>query len=123
MGYWGLLLANGLLHTSGGVAQGAYNTGLWSSVILFVPLSVWVIYACAIRGPYSGKVVGAAFAAGALTHVLLFMGYGLYKNEVIGNTGLLVFAAVVGFMPIILAALASRFFKPELLRPRGPLAA
>ena len=113
----GLLLANGLLHTSGGVAQGAYNTGLWTAAFLFVPLSVWVIYACAIRGPVSGKVVGVAFAAGALTHVLLFIGYGLFKGGVIGNAGLLVYAAVIGFTPIILAAIASRFFKPELLRP------
>ena len=45
------------------------------------------------------------------------MGYGLYKNGVMGNAGLLVFAAVIGCTPIILAALASRFFKPELLRP------
>ena len=117
MGYWGLLLANGLLHTSGGVAQGAYNTGLWSSVILFVPLSLWVIYACAIGGPYSGKVVGMAFAAGSLTHVLLFIGYGFFKNGAIGSTGLLGYAVVIGFTPIILAALGSRFFKPELLRP------
>ena len=117
MGYWGLLLANGLLHTSGGVAQGAYNTGLLTAAFLFVPLSVWVIYACAIRGPVSGKVVGVAFAAGALTHVLLFIGYGLFKAGVIGNAGLLVYAAVIGFTPIILAAIASRFFKPELLRP------
>jgi hypothetical protein len=36
---------------------------------------------------------------------------------VIGNKGLLLFAAVIGFAPIILAALASRFFKPESLRP------
>ena len=117
LSFWGLLLANGLLHTAGGVVAGAYNTGLWSSVILFVPLSVWVIYASTIRGPYSGKVVGAAFGAGAVTHVLLFMGYGFYKNGVIGNAGLLVFAAVIGFAPIILAAIASRFFNPELLRP------
>ena len=82
---------------------------------MFIPLSLWVIYACAIRGPYSGKVVGVAFAAGALTHVLLFMGYGLFKAGVIGNAGLLVYAAVIGFTPIILAALASRFFKPELM--------
>jgi hypothetical protein len=41
----------------------------------------------------------------------------LYKNGVIGNAGLLVFAAVIGLAPIILAAIASRFFKPELLRP------
>ena len=58
-----------------------------------------------------------AFGAGAVTHVLLFMGYGFYKNGGVGNAGLLVFAAVIGFTPIILAALASRFFKPELLRP------
>ena len=60
LSFWGLLLANGLLHTTGGVVQGAYNTGLRSAAILFVPLSVWVIYACVIRGPYSGKVVGVA---------------------------------------------------------------
>jgi Protein of unknown function with HXXEE motif len=117
LSYWGLLLANGLLHTAGGIAQGAYNTGLWTAAILFVPLSLWVIYACAIRGPYNGKVVGVAFAAGALTHVLLFIGYGLFKSGVIGGNGLLVYAAVIGFTPIILAALASRFFKPQLLRP------
>ena len=42
-------------------------------------------HACAIRGPYKGKVVGVAFAAGALTHVLLFLGYGLFKSDVIGS--------------------------------------
>ena len=67
--------------------------------------------------PYSGKVVGVAFAAGALTHVLLFLGYGFFKSGVIGSAGLLVYAAVIGFAPIILAAIASRFFKPELLSP------
>ena len=101
----------------GASLQGEYNTGLWSSVFLFIPLSVWVIYACAIRGPYSGKVVGVAFVAGAITHVLLFVGYGLYKAGMIGNAGLLAYAGVIGFTPLILAAIASRFFKPELLRP------
>ena len=76
-----------------------------------------VIYACAIGGPYNGKVVGVAFAAGALTHVLLFLGFGFFKYGVIGSAGLLVYAAVIGFTPIILAALGSRFFKLESLRP------
>jgi len=90
---------------------------LWSAAFLFVPLSLLVIYASAIRGPYSGKVVGVAYACGAVTHVLLFMGYGLYKAGVFGNAGLLVYAAAIGFTPIILAALASRFFTPESVRP------
>ena len=81
LSFWGLIFANGIVHTAGGITQGAYNTGLWTAVFLFIPLSIWVIYACAIRGPYSGKVVGVAFAAGAVTHVLLFVGYGLYKSR------------------------------------------
>jgi hypothetical protein len=117
LSFWGLLFANGLVHSAGGIAAGAYNTGLWSAAFLFVPFSLWVIYVCAIRGPYSGKVVAVAYAAGALTHVLLFAGYGLFKAGVIGSAGLLVYAAVIGFTPIILAAIASRFFKPELVRP------
>ena len=61
--------------------------------------------------------LGAAFAAGAVTHAVLFVGYGLFKGGVIGNAGLVVYGAVVGFTPIILAVLGSRFFKPKLLRP------
>ena len=72
LSFWGLIFANGIVHTMGGVTEGTYNTGLWSAVFLFIPLSIWVIYATAIRGPYSGKVVGVAFAAGAVTHVLPF---------------------------------------------------
>jgi hypothetical protein len=53
----------------------------------------------------------------ALTHVLLLLGYGLFKSGVIGGAGLLVYAVLLGFTPIILAAFGSRFIKPELLRP------
>ena len=84
---------------------------------MFVPLSLWVIYACAIRGPYSGKVVGVAFAAGASLMSCYSSATGFSSPGMIGSAGLLVFAAVIGFAPIILAALGSRLFKPELLRP------
>ena len=114
-------MANGFVHSAGGIAEGAYNTGLLTAAFLFIPLSLWVIYACAIRGPYRGKVVGAAIVAGAVTHTVLFVGYGMFKAGLIGNAGLVVYGAVVGFTPIILAALASRFFKPELLRPVSAL--
>jgi Protein of unknown function with HXXEE motif len=115
--FWGLLFANGLVHTFGGITEGAYNTGLWSAAFLFIPLSIWVFYAATIRGPYHGKVVVVSFVCGAVTHALLFIGYGFFKSGVIGSAGLLVYAAVIGFAPIILAAIASKFFKPELLRP------
>jgi hypothetical protein len=73
--------------------------------------------ALASAGRTAARSWGVSFVAGALTHVLLFLGYGFFKSGVIGSAGLLVCAAVIGFTPIILAALGSRFFKPELLRP------
>ena len=41
-------------------------------------------------------IVSALFVA--------IVGYGLFKAEVIGNAGLLIYAVVIGFTPIILAA-------------------
>ena len=45
--------------------------------------------------------MGVAFAAGAITHVLLFIGYGFFRNGVIGNAHLPVYVVVIGFTPII----------------------
>ena len=76
LSFWGLLFANGLVHTAGGIAAGAYNTGLWERrvpVCSIVHLGRLCVQQ-AIRGPYAGKVVGMAYAAGAVTHVLLFSG-------------------------------------------------
>jgi hypothetical protein len=50
--------------------------------------------------------VATSFICGAVTHAALFGGYGMHKAGVIGNTGLLVYAVVIGFTPLILAAIA-----------------
>jgi hypothetical protein len=118
LSFWGLILLNGVLHVVGTVVLRDYNPGLLTG-LLFVPLSIWVIYACGIRGPHRGKAVGLAFAAGILAHIFLGVGYLLLKIGVIGGTGLLVYSVVLGFTPILFAALGSRFLKPELLRPRA----
>ena len=45
------------------------------------------------------------------------VGYGLLKIGVINGRGLLSYAVVLSFTPILFAPLGSRFIKPELLRP------
>ncbi len=121
LSFWGMILLNGIAHVAGTVALRDYNTGFFSGLLLMVPLSVWVIYACGIRGPLSGKVVGLAFGAGILAHIFLGVGYGLLKIGAINGTGLLVYAVVLSFPPIIFAALGSRYIRPELLRPASAL--
>ena len=87
LSFWGLLFANGLVHTAGGIAAGAYNTGLWSRRLLVCSVVDLGHYVCAIRGPYSGKVVGVAYAAGALTHVLLFIGLRAFQERGVWQCG------------------------------------
>ena len=117
---WGSIMANGFVHSAGGSRRASITRTSDRRRHVY---SVVTLGHLRLRGPgtYSGKVVGAAIAAGAVTHAVLFVGYGLFKAGVIGNAGLVVYGAVVGFTPIILAALASRFFKPELLRPVSAL--
>jgi len=117
LSFWGLIFLNGIGHVAGTVALRDYNTGLLTGLFLFIPLSVWVIYACGIRGPLSGKVVGLAFGAGILAHIFLGVGYGLLKFGVINGTGLLAYSVVLSFTPILFAALGSRFMKAASLRP------
>src|SRR4249920_3612521 len=54
---WGLIMANGFVYSAGGVAEGVYNTGLVTAAFLFIPLSLWVTCACAIRDRIAAKVV------------------------------------------------------------------
>ncbi len=118
LSFWGMILLNGVAHVAATAALRGYNAGLFSG-LFFIPLSVWVFYACAIRGPYSGKVVGLAFGAGILAHIFLGVDYGLQKIGAINGTGVLAVAVVVGFSPILFAALGSRFVQPESLRPNA----
>jgi Protein of unknown function with HXXEE motif len=116
LSFWGFTIANGSLHLVAGIVSGAYNPGMWSAV-LFVSLSLWVIYACGIRGPYSAKVLSTAFVAGFLGHVMLGLSYLLLKVGVYGGSGMLAFSILVGFSPIIFAAIGSRFMNPGSLKP------
>ncbi|MGU7770422.1 hypothetical protein ACV229_09605 [Burkholderia sp. MR1-5-21] len=53
----------------------------------------------------------------------LVIGYGLLKIGGINGTGLLAYAVVLSFTPILFAALRSRLIMPELLRPDPALQA
>jgi hypothetical protein len=116
LSFWGLILLNGIVHVAGTIALRGYNPGLLSG-LLFIPLSFWVIYTCGFRRPHSGKLVAVAFAACILAHILLGLGYLLLKIGAIGGVGLLSYAVVLGFAPIIFAVIGGRVIRPVLPQP------
>jgi hypothetical protein len=60
--------------------------------------------------------VGVEFAAEVLAHIFLGVGYLLLKIGAIGGTGLLAYAVVLGFTPILFGAIGSRVINQESLR-------
>lgn len=119
LSFWGVILLNGVAHMGAAIALRSYNPGLLSGLLLFVPLSIWVLYGSVIRGPHSGRVMDPAFAGGILSHLLLGVGLWLLKIGAINGTGLPAFSVVLGFTPILFAVLAIRFVKSDLLRPHA----
>ena len=111
LSFWGLIFANGIVSTL--ARRRAMACGPPPSCSSRCPFAL-------TPSRFAGRTARSwawRSPAEPSRSAALFGGYGLYKAGVIGNTGLLVYACVIGFTPLILAAIASPFFKRESLRP------
>ena len=94
---WGLIMANGFVHSFGGITAGAVVTPFGP------PLSC--LFRC-----HSGSFTPARFvdrtaaqswarqsSPGPSLRAVLFVGYGLFKAGAIGNAGLVVYGTMVRF--------------------------
>ncbi|MEM1412144.1 MAG: HXXEE domain-containing protein [Pseudomonadota bacterium] len=102
-----LVLVNGLVHVLAALAQGQYNPGLLTSLLLFLPASGWLLWRLKGQGAWSlrlflGSLAWATFAHG-------FMVAGTLLANVYG-----VISETVYFVGLVLLALAPLL----LFRPR-----
>ncbi|MEM6535584.1 MAG: HXXEE domain-containing protein [Pseudomonadota bacterium] len=99
----GLILVNGVAHIIAALVGFEYNSGLATSIVLFVPLSVLFFRALLASGQASPGRIGAGILWGFGGHVFLFGGlfaaniYGLFP--VVIYYGLLI---AYGALPIVL---------------------
>ena len=78
----GLIFVNGIAHILNAIAGMAYNSGLGTSILIFLPLSILFFRALLNSGAVSLALVGAAVLWGFLAHILLFAG--LFAANVYG---------------------------------------
>ncbi|MFZ2068150.1 MAG: HXXEE domain-containing protein [Xanthobacteraceae bacterium] len=69
LGWIGLTLINALTHIVSTIRLRIYNPGLITSIILFLPFTIFVLALEAQRGTLSGTDIGLIVAAGILLHV------------------------------------------------------
>jgi hypothetical protein len=65
----GLTLVNGLSHIATSLRLRVYNPGLVTSLVLFLPFTVWLFAHEAAAGLLSGAEIGLLLVAGVLLHV------------------------------------------------------
>lgn len=115
--YYGLILFNGVLHAVTVVVQGsdAYP-GVVTGVLLFIPISLWVIYVCLKSCALNAKALAVSFAGGILGHIGLFMAYVTF-NATKSAPAMLAADIACMFVPLLVAGLGSKFLGSQATRP------
>ncbi|GAA0999482.1 HXXEE domain-containing protein [Subtercola frigoramans] len=116
---WGVIGVNAVVHVVPALAQRAYDPGLLTAVIVFMPLTVMVAVATVgRRGPYRRRAGALLFAVGALMHVVLAASAILFLRGLIPEWLLLVAQpAVIAAGYFIVAACDQRLRKSAYVWP------
>ena len=109
---YGFLLVNGMAHLGGGAVMGISpleNPGLFTGTIIFIPLTVWMVYTTLKTGSLSRKEILLSLASGIVGHIALFSCYGFAILDL--PAGVLAADVVVAFTPMLVAWLLCKIFK------------
>jgi hypothetical protein len=85
LSYIGLLIVNALTHIAQTVVQAKYGPGLLTALLLFLPLSGWIIHTCFGPGRLRYQTLAAILLAGVLLHVVLMVSIQLVLHGVING--------------------------------------
>jgi hypothetical protein len=98
-------LVNGFAHIVPAIVQGAYNPGLLTGAVLFVPLSLWVLATLRQQGRITGAGIALAVFAGVALHAIMLASLQARAHGLIGQAPLLAIQVALGFMPLLVGAL------------------
>ena len=118
---FGIPLVNGLAHLGPAITHRAYNSGLLTGVLVFLPLCVVVLRTLLRAGILDLRRVLAVVATGIWVHAAL-MGLLLGSaSGVIPRPLMLVLQVANGFVPLLVGALVGPCSRREVTDPPAPL--
>jgi hypothetical protein len=97
---WGVPMINAVTHIASAVAFRAYNPGLLTSVLLFVPMSAWMLRTVVRSGVVERSQVPRIFAAGIALHAVLIASVFLREFGLLSHGVFLLINAINGFTPV-----------------------
>lgn len=97
---WGVAVVNAVTHIAAGVAHLAYNPGLLTSLLLFVPLSALMIRAVLRAGLVRARELPRVVLTGVAIHVVLMGSLLLRAKGVLPHGAFLAVNALNGLWPL-----------------------
>jgi hypothetical protein len=99
---FGIPLVNAIIHIRGSVVHHAYGSGVVTSLVLFLPVSAWVLWTLHRQGLLDRRRFALVVLAGGLVHALLLGALALRERGMLGPAGADVLMAGLGLLPIAL---------------------
>jgi Protein of unknown function with HXXEE motif len=110
---WSVPLVNAVAHIGAAITNHAYNPGLATAVVLFAPMSAWMIYTMRRARLATRQQVMWLLPCGGLLHAVLFGSLIAREHGWISHTALLVINALDGLVPWLFGALLWRGARAE----------
>lgn len=98
---WGIPLVNGVVHIIASFRGGAYNPGTLTSVLLFLPLSLWMLRTLLSSSAIEKRDVPRVIVSGVVTHAVLLGSLTLQQRGVLAVPVVLVTQVLNGFLPLV----------------------
>ena len=115
LGYFGVLSINAIAHIAPAIIDGDYNPGLLTSVLLFVPLSLWTMWVALHRPGLGLPAVAATLTGGVFLHAVLFLSLRAYLDGRLGLHALLAVQIVNPASLILVSGLVMAYRSPRPL--------
>lgn len=108
LAFFSVPAVNALAHIVPALVEGAYNPGLATAVLVFLPLSLWA-FRVALATPGLGRrAVIATLAGGVALHAVLMLSLKAYLAGWIGETALIAIQIANPVLPGLVMAAAMR---------------
>jgi hypothetical protein len=98
---WGIPLVNGIIHVGPAIARHAYNSGLLTGALVFVPLSVYVLRTLVRAGLLDRRRVAVVIASGVAVHAILMGALLAYASGLLPRPLMLLVQVANGFVPLV----------------------
>lgn len=114
---YGIIIINGILHVMPLLFGRGYGAGTLSAIVIFIPLSIWVVRACFGPSRMSYGALALLVAAGIFIHAILAAPLILFLEGMISTTPLVMLQVANPFVLILILWLGETWRGGALIAP------